>query len=84
MTLAKIEFDPTFQLSYKHHHKGMEKGEGRCGHSPFPDDDTCMSVEMSDQSQSWLELSKIYYMLWVQVLPGASCFFPRKKSCLQM
>ena len=28
--------------------------------SPFPDDDTRMSVETSDQSQSWLELPKIY------------------------
>ena len=26
--------------------------------SPFPDDDTRMSVETSDQSQSWLELPK--------------------------
>ena len=28
--------------------------------SPFPDDDTHMSVETSDQSQSWLELHKMY------------------------
>ena len=28
--------------------------------SPFPDDDTRMNVETSEQSQSWLELPKIY------------------------
>ena len=28
--------------------------------SPFPDDDTHMSVETLDQSQSWLEFPKIY------------------------
>ena len=42
-----------------------------CFHpSPFPDDDTRMSVETSDISQSWLELPKIIILAMLSLALG--------------